>query len=455
MDHPDNPPRFTSPQVSQPQTSMPQTSVPHRRGRKLLWWLLLLGLVVGGWYWFAHRDSSGTDANADKQSHGGYGGGRGGPGGGQTPTVAVATVGRANVPVYLDALGTIQAFNTVTVHAQVDGQLLRVLFNEGQDVKAGDLLAQIDPRVYQAAYDQAAANVKRDQATAANAKQDLARYAGLGNAIAQQTVDTQRATLKQAEATAAASAAAAASAKTQLDYTQVTAPIDGRTGIRQVDIGNIVHPADTNGIVVITQLQPISVVFSLPQQALPQLATAQANGQVTVEAVDSDNKVLDTGTLVLVDNQVDQATGTVKLKATLPNPGHKLWPGAFANVRLLANTLQNALYVPAAAVQRGPNATYVFLYNPADQTVKMRGVTVAQSEDQVAVISEGLKDGDQVVTDNAGKLNDGMKVAVAAPVASDRADAGGTTDKPVKENDSGAAQPTPAAGVTATPTAQP
>ena len=333
-------------------------------------------------------------------------------GGAPTPIVGVGSVGRADVPIYLDALGTIQAYNLVTVHAQVDGQLLRVNFNEGQEIAAGAVLAEIDPRLFQAAYDQAVANTARDAATLANAKLDLTRYASLGNAIAQQTVDTQRATVRQAEATVAADRAAAASAKTQLGYTRIVAPISGRTGIRQVDVGNIVHPGDTNGIVTIAQLQPISVLFSLPQQDLPKIVAATARGTVAVLATDADGKVLDTGTLALVDNTIDQATGTVRLKATLPNDNQSLWPGAFTNVRLLADVLQNALYVAAAAVQRGPDGTFVYVFDPATHKVALRNVTVALTEDQVAVISQGLNDGDQVVTDNSGKLNDGMTVAL-------------------------------------------
>ena len=306
------------------------------------------------------------------------------------------------------------------VHAQVDGQLLRINFAEGQEVAAGDRLAEIDPRLFQAAYDQAVANTARDAATLANARRDLERYAGLGNAIAQQTVDTQRATVRQAEATVAADRAAAASAKTQLGYTRIVAPIPGRTGLRQVDAGNIVHPGDTNGIVTIAQLQPISVLFSLPQQDLPKVAAATARGPVAVLATDADGKVLDSGALALVDNAIDQSTGTVRLKATLPNASRALWPGAFTNVRLLSDVLHNALYIAAAAVQRGPDGTFVYVFDPKTHKVALRKVTVALTEDQVAVIGQGLGDGDQVVVDNAGKLNDGMTVALPGETPADQ-----------------------------------
>ncbi len=404
---------------------------PMRRRKPWLLWLIILLALGGGAYWVfggaskSSNEKGGVESKAD---------GKRGPQ--STPVVSVVTTARADIPVYLDGLGTIQAYNNVTVHAQVDGQLLALNFTEGQEVKAGDVLAQIDPRLYQAAYDQAVANQKKDAATLENAKRDLERYAGLGNAIAQQTVDTQKSSVSQAAATVAADAAAVASAKTQLSYTTITAPIDGRTGIRNVDVGNIIKAGDTNGIVTITQVKPISVLFSLPQQVLPQLMTAQQKGTVTVLATDAQGKVLDTGALVLVDNQIDQATGTVKLKATLPNESLALWPGAFTNVRLLADTMVNALYIPAAAIQRGPNSTYVFIFNPADHSVKMQDVEVALNEDQVAVITKGLSDGDQVVTDNAGKLTDGSKVALPGETPS-------PADKKTDKKEAGGAPPAP------------
>lgn len=389
-----------------------QQPVPHNKARARRRWAILIAvLALLGWLALGH------------------GGKEAGPGGGkggmrmQTPIVTLTPAARRDVPVYLDGLGTVQASNTVTVHAQIDGQLQEIAFAEGQDVKTGDVLAKIDPRTFKAAYDQAVAAKGRDVAQLENAKRDLERYASLGDAISAQTTDTQRATVRQLAATVASDQAAIDSAKTQLGYTTITSPIDGRTGLRQVDVGNIVHPGDANGIVVVTQLQPIAVLFSLPQQDLQQITTEQAKNEadskLTVLATDAAGKTIDTGTLELIDNQIDQGTGTIKLKALLPNEQRQMWPGGFVNVRLLLKTLPNALTVPAPAVQHGPQGTYVFLFNDADKTVKMQPVTVLQSADEIAVITEGLKDGDRVVTDGAGKLQDGAKVALPDTTAGD------------------------------------
>ena len=333
--------------------------------------------------------------------------------------VSVATVTHKDVPVYLNGLGTIQAYNTVTVRSQIDGQLLQVLFHEGQDVKKGDVLAKIDPRTYQAQLDQAIANKAKDEATLENARVDLKRYKSLGDDISAQTVDTQKATVKQLEATVAVDRAAIENDKALLSYTVITAPFDGRTGIRQVDAGNVIHSGDANGLVVITQLDPISIVFSLPQQNIEEInqQIAAQPGKLKIFAVDSANKVLQEGELVLVDNQIDQTTGTVRLKSTFKNDAHLLWPGGFINVRLLLNTRNNAVVVPTVAVQRGPSNNYVFVTKP-DNTVEMRPVKTSMSEGLDSVIDEGLKDGEVVVIDGMQKLQDGSNITL--PGAKDK-----------------------------------
>jgi len=337
------------------------------------------------------------------------------------PPVVIQTAAavREDVPVYLDGLGTISAYNTVTVHTQVAGHLDKVLFNEGQDVHEGDLLAIVDPRTYQAAYDSAVATRDKDAANLENAQRDLTRYENLGADIAHQILDTQRATVAQLTATVRADNAAIENTRAQLSYTHITAPINGRTGIRQVDVGNLIQPGDTGGIVVLTQLQPISVIFSLPQQDLQNIMT-QINApknhgtKLTVLALGQDNKtIVDTGVLELVDNQIDQTTGTIKLKSTFPNKDHLLWPGGFTNVRLLVTTQQNVLTVPTVAIQRGPQGTYVYLLQ-VDKTVKIRPVTVGLTQDDITVITDGLQDADQVATDGMVKLQDGSKVMLAS-----------------------------------------
>ncbi len=333
----------------------------------------------------------------------------------QVPVVTVAPAGRKDVPVYLDGLGTVQAYNTVTVHTQIDGQLMAVLFREGQDVHKGDVLAKIDPRTYQAQFDQAVATKAKDAALLENARRDLKRYINLGNTVSGQVLDTQRSLVKQLDATVKFDQANIENARALLSYTIIAAPISGRTGLRQVDVGNIVHAGDANGLVVLTQLQPISVVFSLPQQDLS--AINAASGKLQTLAVDaSSHTTVDTGVLELVDNQIDQTTGTVKLKATFPNAKRALWPGGFTNIRLLVSTRKNSLVVPNVSVQHGPQGTYVFVLG-GDSTVELRAVKTDMSDEQDAVITDGLKDGEQVVTDGAGKLEDGAKVALPEKAA--------------------------------------
>jgi membrane fusion protein, multidrug efflux system len=331
--------------------------------------------------------------------------------------VSTAPVLRRDVPVYLEGLGTVQAFYTVKVTAQVSGELTEVAFHEGQQVKRGQLLAQIDPRPYQAALDEARAALAKDEAQLADARKDLGRYVFLApkQLASQQQVDTQRAAVGELQAQIEADQAAIESAATQLSYTRITAPIDGRTGIRQVDPGNIVHSTDINGIVVLTQLQPITAIFTLPENALAAVAAAMSQGPVEVTARSPGGTELDSGTLKLIDNEIDPTTGTIRLKAIFPNPKLRLWPGQFINLRLLVRTEKNALTVPAAALQRGPDGMFVYLVQP-DSTVTMQPVTVANDSETLAIVTQGLKPGEQVVTSNIFRLQPGSRVRVLARV---------------------------------------
>ena len=377
----------------------------------LLCLLLVGGIVYAVWFWHPAAPSQSARSGV-----------RNAP----VPVLVAASETR-DVPIYLDGLGTVQAFNTVTVKAMVDGPLVDVRFKEGQDVHAGDVLARIDPRTYQAALDQAVAKKAQDQANLANARLDLTRYQKLAATAytSAQQADTQKATVAQLEAQVQQDQAAIDSARTQLGYTTVMAPINGRVGIRLVDQGNIVHASDATGMVVITTLQPISVVFTLPQQALPAVAAAMKEGSPEALAMaqgsDGDRAgLLDRGTLAVLDNQVDPTTGTIKLKATFPNADLKLWPGGFVGVRLKVATERNALVAPPAAVQRGPAGAYVYVVG-ADDTVKRQAVTVGHEDERASVITSGLPAGARVVTDGASRLTDGAHVTIVPPGADDAA----------------------------------
>ena len=344
------------------------------------------------------------------------GGGRLGGGGEGPVPVLVATATNADVPVYFDGVGTTRALNTVTVKPQVDGKLMTLLFKEGQDVERGDVVAQIDPTTYQAQYDQAVAKKAQDEAQLANARIDVERYTRLAatNAINRQQLDTQKSLVAQFEAQVKQDQAAIDNTRAILDYTRITAPISGRTGIRLVDVGNIVRVADQTGIVVITQIRPISIFFTLPQQQIAAVNKAFAQGALTVETLGADNRtVIDRGTLQVVDNQVDQTTGTIKLKAEFPNAQLQLWPGQFVNVRLLVDTLKQVVVVPTAAVQRGPNGTFVYLVHDGD-TAAVRPITVSQQDDAQAVVTAGLQAGDRVVTSGFARLSDGSHITVSS-----------------------------------------
>ena len=333
------------------------------------------------------------------------------------PVPVRATVARlADVPVYLDGVGTARALNTVLVKPQVEGKLIAVSFTEGQEVPRGFILAKIDPTTYQAQYDQAVATKAQHEAQAANARLDLERYMRLAasNAINKQQVDTQRALVAQLEAQVRTDQATIDNARAILSYTDITAPIAGRTGIRQVDAGNIVRPSDTTGLVTITEIRPISVLFNLPQQNLPEINRGMAEGPLPVDAMGPDGRTpVDSGKVTVIDNQVDPTTGTVRLKGEFPNANLQLWPGQFVNVRLLIDTLRQVVVVPTSAVQRGPTGTFVFIIGE-DSTVAMRRVTISRQDDVRAVVADGLKAGERLVTSGFARLADKALVEVTS-----------------------------------------
>src|SRR5947208_3747869 len=328
--------------------------------------------------------------------------------------VLAATPRIQDVPVYLDGVGAVRALNNVLVRSQVDGKLIAVNFTEGQDVKKGDVLAEIDPVLYKAALDQAVAKKAQDQALLANQRLDLTRYQQLSasNAGSKQQFDTQRAVVAKQEAVVKSDQAAIDNAQAMLGYTKIIAPLSGRAGLRQVDQGNIIHASDLTGLVIITQLQPIVVQFSLPQQQIVRVNAAAGKGTLAVDVFGNDGvTVIDTGTLKGIDNQVDPTTGTLKLKAEFPNANFQLWPGQFVNVRLKVDTLSQAVVVPTSAVQRGPAGTFSYVIGDND-IVTAKPVSVTQQNETDAVIASGLSPSDRVVTTGFADLADGAKVIV-------------------------------------------
>lgn len=334
----------------------------------------------------------------------------------QAIPVTIGSAQRKDVPIYLDGLGTVQAYNTVTVNTRVDGELDKVDFKQGQDVKAGEVLAQIDPRPFQAALDLANATKAKDLAQLENARLDLKRYQQAGTlANTQQQIDTQTALVHQLEATVQADQANVQAAQVQLDYTTIKAPLSGRTGLRLVDQGNIVHAASTSGLVVITQLRPISVLFTLPQDQLQEVVRQMRASKTPLPVVAQgrdDQRQLGAGTLEFVDNQIDQTTGSVRLKATFPNNDDALWPGEYVNIRLQLETLPQVVIVPSTAVQRGPNGMYVYVVKP-DSTVAMQPVSVGQMSGGTAVIENGLASGTSIVAAGQYRLQPGSRVQSA------------------------------------------
>jgi len=355
-------------------------------------------------------------------------------GGNAAIPVETALVTRANVPVYLQGLGAVRAFYTVRITPRVDGQLQKVGFVEGQRVAKGEVLAQIDPRLYEAALEQALAAKAKDASQLANAERDLKRYEKLApeNLASQQTLNTQQALVAQDRAQEKADQAAIDSARTELSYTTIRSPINGVTGIRQVDPGNIVHATDTTPIVVITQVQPISVIFSLPEDELDEVHRAMAKGPVSVIALPRDASgggkvVLDRGAIDLIDNQIDQATGTISLKATFPNTHETLWPGEFVTARTLLKTEQGVLTIPSAALQNGPDGPFTYVVQP-DHTVKAQAIGVGGESGDAVVVTSGLQAGARVVTSNQFRLQPGARVQILQDAPAAAAPAAGASD---------------------------
>jgi membrane fusion protein, multidrug efflux system len=356
---------------------------------------------------------------------------------GETPAppvpIVAATVTPHAVPIYLRGIGTVIAFNNVVVRSQITGPLTNISFKQGQNVHEGDLLAEIDARPYQAQLDQAVANRDRDQAQLQNAQANLNRYTPLAQKgyATPQLLDTQKAQLAQLEAMVKSDEAVIESAKVNLSYTRLTAPIDGVTGIRQIDKGNIIHPTDANGLVDVTQIQPISLIFTLPEATFPEIQQEMAKGPVKVLAYSQDDKTqLDEGKLLLIDNQIIQTTGTIRLRATFPNARRLLWPGELVNVRLLLRTDPDGLTISPGAVQQGPNGAYVYVVKP-DQTVEMRPVNVAQISDGEALIDSGLQPNDTVVVDGQYKLRPQARVALVKDNAKQEVQAESTVEKEI------------------------
>jgi membrane fusion protein, multidrug efflux system len=382
-------------------------SVPRAAPRRARWrWiatgLVLLLIAAGAWYWWP----AGSSPPAQ--------GGRGRPDqAGRPLPVVAAPAKKGSIDVYLNGLGTVTPRNMVVVRSRVDGQLVRLAFREGDTVKQGDLLAEIDPRPFQVQLTQAQGQMAKDQALLANAKVDLERYRTLlsQDSISKQQVDTQESLVRQYQGAIEADQGQIDNAKLQLTYSRITAPITGRIGLRQVDPGNMIHASDTNGLVVITQLTPITVIFTLPEDSVPRVMKRLAAGEaITVDAFDRDGKVkLATGKLITVDNQIDTATGTVKLKAEFPNTDSALFPNQFVNARMGIESRPDATLVPTAAVQRGAPGTFVFVVND-DRSVSVRPVKLGPVQGEVTAIDSGVAPGDMVVVDGADKLREGAKV---------------------------------------------
>lgn len=375
------------------------------KSRKIRSVLLIAALATAGYFGWQrfHGPNAATADNAQNSTAPAR----------QAVPVTAAPVQKADFPVYLTGLGNVQGFNTVVVRTRVDGQIEKIAFTEGQMVNRGDLLAQIDPRPFQATLDQAKAKKAQDEATLANANLDLQRYTKLGEFATRQQTDTQRSTVAQLTAQIAAHDAAIFNAQTQLDYTAVKAPISGIAGLRQVDVGNIVNAATQTGIVTIAQIEPIAVIFTAPEEQLPYINEGQSTQPLKVIAMTTDGKKpLAEGTLSVVNNQVDSTSGTVRLKAVFDNRNHALWPGQSVSTRLLLKTLKDATVAPDDAIQHGADGLYAYVVN-ADSKAALRKVTVSQSTDGRSVVDEGLSPGEQVITAGQYKVQPGTLVSTA------------------------------------------
>src|ERR1700719_2458062 len=403
--------------LPEPVIKEPEEEVTPRPAKSRWWiWLVVLGMVAAGTWYFrsARANTQAENSNANAPAGGGGHGQNGVPGFNPVVPVVVATAQHGDVPIYFTGLGTVTAFNTVTVHSRVDGQLVSVAFKEGQFVHQGDVLAQIDPRPFQVVLEQAEGALAKDQAQRKDAEANFERFKLLyaEGVIPKQQMDTQQAQVGQFDGAIKTDQAMIDSARLQLSFTHITAPISGRIGLRLVDAGNMVHASDAGGLLVITQLQPISVVFSLPQDQLPQVvAKLRAGGQLPVMAYDRDDTAkIASGTLASIANQIDTSTGTYQLKATFSNDNNILFPNQFVNVHLLVDTKRNLTVVPVTAIQRGPQGTYVYAVD-RNNVAKIHTVTVAQSTNENAGLSSGLNPGDTVVIDGQDKLQDGSQVS--------------------------------------------
>jgi len=391
-------------------------STRHPVMKKTLIVLALIAVAAGGYYaWQRHaqpQSSSQTDSPAPRGGKGGDGARR------PLAPVQAATATRQSVPQYLSGLGTVTAANTATVRSRVNGDLLAIHFTEGQQVNAGDLLAEVDPRPYQVALTQAQGQLAKDQATLANARRDLARFEKLAKTslVSQQELDTQRSLVSETLGTLKADEGGVASAQLNLTYSRITAPIAGRVGLKQVDVGNYVTSGDTTGIVVITQTHPIDVVFTLAENSISAILTAQKSGQsLLVEAWDRSNQnLIASGKLLSLDNQIDVTTGTIKIKARFDNQDDTLFPNQFVNVRLKVNTLQDAVVIPPAALQMGNEGHFVWVVN-SDNKVSKKSVVAGLQDSEKVVVSAGLEAGERVVTDGLDRLTEGAKVEIVAP----------------------------------------
>jgi multidrug efflux system membrane fusion protein len=382
----------------------PALTRPGPRSRHWPWLLAGVALAVAAlaaWYWFGHGASDAVKAS-----------GKGDAASRPMPVVA-APARKGNIDVYIDALGTVTPLNNVVVHTRVDGQLMSVAFREGQNVKAGDLLAQIDPRPFEVMLTQANGQMARDQAQLKNAQVDLERYQTLlsQDSISRQQVDTQAALVRQFQGAVESDKGAIDNARLQITYARITAPISGRVGLRQVDPGNIVHAGDSNGLVTITQVQPVTVIYPVPEDNVPRIVMRmQSTQSVAVDAFDRSGKTrLATGKLLTIDNQIDTTTGTVKVKAEFPNTDSALFPNQFVNVRMVVETHEDSTLVPTAAIQRGAPGTFVFLVKE-DKTVAVTSVQLGAVSGETTEVSKGLAPGNLVVVDGADKLRDGSSV---------------------------------------------